>query len=209
MAKNGKEYVPALENLADKFRSLPGIGRKTSYRLAFHILSLSDGEVRSFADALLAAKAQTKRCSICCNICDSDICDVCSDTQRNKYQICVLEDPRDVAAVERINEYKGSFHVLHGIISPLNGIGPSDITVKELLSRINELQSDGSGREIELILATNPTVEGDATAMYISRLAKPLGVKVTRLAYGIPVGGDLEYADEFTLFKAIEGRREM
>ena len=206
--QQGKEYVPALENLADKFRSLPGIGRKSAYRLAFHVLSMSDAQVKSFADALIAAKAHTRRCSVCQNICDSEICSVCSQSSRNKRQICVLEDPRDVAAVERINEYTGVFHVLHGVISPLSGIGPEDITVGELLARIQELQKDSS-EEIELILATNPTVEGDATAMYISRLTKPLGVKVTRLAYGIPVGGDLEYADEFTLFKAIEGRREM
>ncbi len=204
----GKEYVPALENLADKFRSLPGVGRKSAYRLAFHVLTLSDAEVKAFSDALLSAKALTRRCSVCQNICDSEVCSVCANPERDMRQICVLEDPRDVAAVERINDYKGSFHVLHGVISPLNGIGPDDITIKELLSRIQKLQSE-SDSEIELILATNPTVEGDATAMYISRLAKPLGVKVTRLAYGIPVGGDLEYADEFTLFKAIEGRREM
>lgn len=205
---NGKEYVPALENLADKFRSLPGVGRKSAYRMAFHVLTMSNAQVKSFADALLAAKADTRRCSICQNICDSDVCSVCSDPDRNPRQICVLEDPRDVAAVERINDYRGVFHVLHGIISPLNGIGPSDLTVKELLDRIGRLQSE-SDEEIEIILATNPNVEGDATAMYIARLAKPLGVKTTRLAYGIPVGGDLEYADEFTLFKAIEGRRDM
>ncbi len=205
---NGKEYVPALENLADKFRSLPGVGRKSAYRMAFHVLTMSNAQVKSFADALLAAKADTRRCSICQNICDSDVCSVCSDPDRNPRQICVLEDPRDVAAVERINDYRGVFHVLHGIISPLNGIGPSDLTVKELLDRIGRLQSE-SDEEIEIILATNPNVEGDATAMYIARLAKPLGLKTTRLAYGIPVGGDLEYADEFTLFKAIEGRRDM
>lgn len=205
---NGKEYVPALENLADKFRSLPGVGRKSAYRMAFHVLTMSNAQVKSFADALLAAKADTRRCSVCQNICDSDVCSVCSDPDRNPRQICVLEDPRDVAAVERINDYRGVFHVLHGIISPLNGIGPSDLTVKELLDRIGKLQSE-SDEEIEIILATNPNVEGDATAMYIARLAKPLGVKTTRLAYGIPVGGDLEYADEFTLFKAIEGRRDM
>ncbi len=205
---NGKEYVPALENLADKFRALPGVGRKSAYRMAFHVLTMSNAQVKSFADALLAAKADTRRCSICQNICDSDVCSVCSDPDRNPRQICVLEDPRDVAAVERINDYRGVFHVLHGIISPLNGIGPSDLTVKELLDRIGRLQSE-SDEEIEIILATNPNVEGDATAMYIARLAKPLGVKTTRLAYGIPVGGDLEYADEFTLFKAIEGRRDM
>ncbi len=202
------EYVPALENLAEKFRSLPGIGRKTAYRLAFSVLSMSDAQVKSFADALILAKAETRRCTMCQNICDSEVCSVCGNTSRNKRQICVLEDPRDVAAVERINEYRGVFHVLHGIISPLNSIGPEDITVKELLSRINALMSE-SDEEIELILATNPTTEGDATAMYIARLAKPLGVKVTRLAYGIPVGGDLEYADQFTLSRAIEGRREM
>ena len=205
---NGKEYVPALENLADKFRSLPGVGRKSAYRMAFHVLTMSNAQVKSFADALLAAKADTRRCSICQNIFDSDVCSVCSDPDRNPRQICVLEDPRDVAAVERINDSRGVGHVLHGIISPLNGIGPSDLTVKELLDRIGRLQSE-SDEEIEIILATNPNVEGDATAMYIARLAKPLGVKTTRLAYGIPVGGDLEYADEFTLFKAIEGRRDM
>ena len=208
MAQN-REYVPALENLAEKFRNLPGVGRKSAYRIAFHILTLSDSEVKAFADALISAKNLTRRCSVCQNICDSEVCAVCADHERNRRQICVLEDPRDVAAIERINEYKGTFHVLHGIISPLNGIGPDDITVKELLARIQQLLSESPDEEIELILATNPTVEGDATAMYISRLAKPLGVKVTRLAYGIPVGADLEYADEFTLFKAIEGRREM
>ncbi len=203
------EYVPSLENLAEKFRNLPGIGRKSAYRIAFHILNMSEADVKAFADALITAKASARRCKICQNVCDSEVCSVCSDSQRNQRQICVLEDPRDVAAVERIHEYTGSFHVLHGIISPLNGIGPDDITVKELMERIATLQKQAPNEEIELILATNPTVEGDATAMYISRLAKPLGVKTTRLAYGIPVGGDLEYADEFTLFKAIEGRREM
>lgn len=203
------EYVPSLENLAEKFRNLPGIGRKSAYRIAFHVLNMSEKDVKAFADALITAKASARRCKICQNVCDSEVCSVCSDSQRNQRQICVLEDPRDVAAVERIHEYTGSFHVLHGIISPLNGIGPDDITVKELMERIATLQKQAPNEEIELILATNPTVEGDATAMYISRLAKPLGVKTTRLAYGIPVGGDLEYADEFTLFKAIEGRREM
>lgn len=203
------EYVPSLEHLAEKFRNLPGIGRKSAYRIAFHILNMPEKDVKAFADALITAKASARRCKICQNVCDSEVCAVCADAQRNQRQICVLEDPRDVAAVERIHEYTGSFHVLHGIISPLNGIGPDDITVKELMERIGTLQKQAPDEEIELILATNPTVEGDATAMYISRLAKPLGVKTTRLAYGIPVGGDLEYADEFTLFKAIEGRREM
>lgn len=208
MSQN-REYVPALENLAEKFRNLPGIGRKSAYRIAFHILTLSDNEVKAFADALVCAKNLTRRCTVCQNICDSEVCSVCADIQRNKRQICVLEDPRDVAAIERINEYKGTFHVLHGIISPLNGIGPDDITVKELLARIQQLLSESPDEEIELILATNPTVEGDATAMYISRLAKPLGVKVTRLAYGIPVGADLEYADEMTLMRALDGRRQI
>lgn len=202
-----KEYVPALEELADHFRRLPGIGRKTAYRLAFHVLSMNDAEVDAFSKALINAKSQTRRCTVCQNICEGDVCSVCADTERDKRQICVIEDPRDVAAIERIHEYRGVFHVLHGILSPLNGVGPEDITIKELLARIGDLQKEDG--EIELILATNPTVEGDATAMYIARLVKPLGVKVTRLAYGIPVGGDLEYADEFTLFKAIEGRREM
>ena len=204
----GNEYVPAVETLADKFRSLPGVGRKSAYRMAFHVLTMSDRDVKAFADALISAKEKTARCSVCCNICESEVCPVCSDSTRNQRQICVMEDPRDVAAVERINDYNGVFHVLHGVISPLNGIAPSDITGKELLCRLERLQSEGDA-EIELILATNPNIEGDATAMYISRLVKPLGIKVTRLAYGIPVGADLEYADEFTLSKAIEGRREM
>ena len=151
MAQN-KEYVPALENLAEKFRNLPGVGRKSAYRIAFHILTLSDSEVKAFADALISAKSLTRRCSVCQNICDSDVCLVCKDPERNKRQICVLEDPRDVAAIERIHEYGGTFHVLHGIISPLNGIGPDDITVKELLARIQNLLSEDSEKEIELIL---------------------------------------------------------
>ena len=199
----GKEYVPALENLAEKFRNLPGVGRKSAYRIAFHILTLSDAEVKSFADALISAKNLTRRCSICQNICDSEVCSVCSDIERNKRQICVLEDPRDVAAIERINEFKGTFHVLHGIISPLNGIGPDDIKINELLLRL----ADSTVKEV--ILATNPTVNGTATAVYISKLLSSFDVKVTRIAHGIPIGSDIEYADKITIIKALESRREM
>lgn len=206
-------YIPSLENLASQFRKLPGIGKKSAYRLAYALLELPEKEVEDFADAMISAKKGITKCCICQNISDSDICPICADSKRNARQICVVEDPRDVAAIVKINEYSGVFHVLGGLISPLEGKTPDKLTIKELLARINSLYSkkDASGKddEIEVILATNPSVEGDATAMYISRLVKPLGVKVTRLAYGIPVGGDLEYADDVTLSRALSGRNEM
>lgn len=206
-------YIPSLENLASQFRKLPGIGKKSAYRLAYALIELSEKEVEDFAGAMISAKKGITKCSICRNISDSEVCPICADSKRNARQICVVEDPRDVAAIVKINEYSGVFHVLGGLISPLEGKTPDKLTIKELLARINSLYSkkDASGKddEIEVILATNPSVEGDATAMYISRLVKPLGVKVTRLAYGIPVGGDLEYADDVTLSRALSGRNEM
>ena len=206
-------YIPSLENLASQFRKLPGIGKKSAYRLAYALLELPEKEVEDFAGAMISAKKGIKKCAVCRNISDSEICPICADSKRNARQICVVEEPRDVAAIVKINEYSGVFHVLGGLISPLEGKTPDKLTIKELLARINSLFSkkDASGKddEIEVILATNPSVEGDATAMYISRLVKPLGVKVTRLAYGIPVGGDLEYADDVTLSRALSGRNEM
>ncbi len=210
---DNSSYIPSLENLASQFRKLPGIGKKSAYRLAYALIELSEKEVEDFAGAMISAKKGITKCSICSNISDSEVCPICADSKRNARQICVVEDPRDVAAIVKINEYSGVFHVLGGLISPLEGKTPDKLTIKELLARINSLYSkkDASGKddEIEVILATNPSVEGDATAMYISRLVKPLGVKVTRLAYGIPVGGDLEYADDVTLSRALSGRNEM
>ena len=210
---DNSSYIPSLENLASQFRKLPGIGKKSAYRLAYALIELSEKEVEDFAGAMISAKKGITKCSICRNISDSEVCPICADSKRNARQICVVEDPRDVAAIVKINEYSGVFHVLGGLISPLEGKTPDKLTIKELLARINSIYSkkDASGKddEIEVILATNPSVEGDATAMYISRLVKPLGVKVTRLAYGIPVGGDLEYADDVTLSRALSGRNEM
>lgn len=202
-------YTPSIERLAQNFRQLPGVGKKSSYRMAFSILDMPEEKAKSFVQAILDAKKSTKRCRICQNICESDVCRICADDKRNQKQICVVENPRDVNAIERISEYKGVFHVLYGVISPLEGKTPEMIKIKELIGRINELCTSESAEEIEVILATNPSTEGDATAMYISRLLSPFGIKVSRLAYGIPVGGDLEYTDEITLFKAIEGRAKM
>ena len=195
-------HVPPLEGLVEKFESLPGIGHKSAQRLASHILDLSKGEAESFANAILEAHEKIHYCSVCCNLTDGELCPVCRNSARDKSTICVVEEPKDVFALERAGEYTAQYHVLHGAISPLSGIGPDQLRIKELLARI-----DGSVNEV--IMATNPTVEGEATAMYLSRLLKPLGVKVTRLAYGIPVGGDLEYADEVTLQRAMEGRQEL
>ena len=196
-------YVPPLEVLIEQFAKLPGIGRKSATRLAFHILNSSYDDAKKFADAVINAKQSVKYCKECQNITDSDICMICSNPKRDKTVICVTESPKDVISIEKTNEYHGLYHVLHGAISPMEGIGPEDIKIPELLKRLN----NASVREV--IMATNPTIEGEATAMYISRLIKPLGIKVTRIAHGVPVGGDLEYADEVTLTKAIEGRREM
>lgn len=197
MARN----VVPLSNLVEQFERMPGIGHKSAQKLAFYILNMSDSEVKKFADNILLAHDKIHNCSICCDLTDNDICSVCSDEKRDKSVICVVENSKDVIAIERTHEYHGLYHVLHGAISPMNGIGAEDITVKELLARL----SDNTIQEI--IMATNPTVEGEATAVYISRLIKPFGIKVSRLAYGVPVGADLEYADEVTLSRAIEGRQ--
>lgn len=195
-------HVAPLEVLVEKFESLPGIGHKTAQRLAYHVLSMGEGEAQAFAGAILEAHEKIHYCPVCCNLTDGELCPVCRSETRDRGLICVVEDPKDVFALERAGEYNGLYHVLHGAISPLSGVGPDQLRIKELLAR--------TGPEVrEVIMATNPTVEGEATAMYISRLIKPLGVTVTRLAYGIPVGGDLEYADEVTLQRALEGRREL
>ena len=202
-------YIPPLENLAAEFRKLPGIGRKSSYRLAFAVLDFSEAEAQAFSQAILAAKQKVMRCKICQNISDAEVCPICADHKRKQNLICVVEDPRDVAAIAKLGEYDGVFHVLGGLISPLEGKTPDKLAIKELLARVNTLLANQNGETPEIILATNPSVEGDATAMYLARLIKPLGAKVTRLAYGIPVGGDLEYADDVTLSRALSGRNEM
>ena len=195
-------HVPPLESLVEKFESLPGIGHKTAQRLAYFVLDMPKEQAEGFAGAILEAHEKIHYCAVCCNLTDDELCPVCRSPVRDKALICVVEEPKDVFALERAGEYNGLYHVLHGAISPLSGIGPEQLKIKELLPRID----GGVG---EVIMATNPTVEGEATAMYLSRLLKPLGVKVTRLAYGIPVGGDLEYADEVTLQRAMEGRQEL
>ena len=198
-----KQYAKPLAELIKELSKLPGIGGKSAQRLAFHILALEDREAMALADAISEAKKNMKYCSVCGNLTDVDPCAYCSDESRDPSVICVVETPRDVSAVERIREFHGMYHVLHGAISPMDGIGPEDINLK---SQILRLQDE---RVQEVILATNPNIEGEATAMYISRLIKPAGIKVSRIAHGIPVGGDLEYADEVTLAKALEGRKEL
>ena len=198
------DYFPsALENLIDKFASLPGIGRKTAQRLAFYVLALPDGAAMSFADAIIEAKKNVRCCAICLNLTDKELCAICSSDRRDAGIICVVSDPKGILAIERSHEYKGRYHVLHGVISPMNGVGPDDIRVKELVARV----TDGDVNEV--IMATNPDVEGETTARYISQLLQPFSIKVTRLAYGIPVGSSLEFADDATLMRALEGRLEM
>ncbi len=199
-----KQYPRSLNRLINELGKLPGIGGKTAQRLAFHVLSLTDREAETLAEAIVDAKRSMHYCSVCGNLTDKDVCGICSDGSRDRSVICVVETPQDVMAMERIREYKGTYHVLHGAISPAEGIGPADINLKSLIER---LQGDSDVEEV--IIATNPNIEGEATAMYIARLLKPAGIKVTRIAHGIPVGGDLEYADEVTLLKAVEGRREL
>lgn len=189
--------------LSEQFAKLPGIGMKTAQRLAYAVMSMSDDDAKQFADAIISVKTDVGYCKVCQNLTEFDVCPICSDDRRERSIICVVETPKDVTAFERTNEYGGTYHVLHGLLSPINGVGPDDIKIKELLDRVN------NSAITEIIMATNPTVEGEATAMYIARLLKPLGIKVTRLAFGIPVGGHLEYADEVTLFKALENRSEM
>lgn len=192
-----------LQDLADKFRSLDGVGKKSSVKMAFSVLNMSEDEARAFADAILCAKTQIGICKCCQNISATEICPICSSDTRDHSIICVLEDPQGVMALEKVKEFNGVYHVLHGTISPMKGIGPDQLKIKELLARIE------SENVCEVIIATNPTVEGEATAIYISRLLKPFGIKVTRIANGLPVGADLEYADEVTLFRAIQGRRDI
>ncbi len=189
--------------LAEQFAKLPGIGMKTAQRLAYHVMSMSREDAKQFADAIISAKDNVGCCKVCQNLTEFEVCPICSSERRDRTQICVVESPKDVTAFERTNEYEGTYHVLHGLLSPVDGINADDLKIKELLRRI------GTDEVREVIMATNPTVEGEATAMYIARLLKPMGIKVTRLAFGIPVGGHLEYADEVTLFKALENRSEM
>lgn len=197
------EALP-LKKLAEQFASLPGIGMKTAWRLAFHVLSQEKSQVKEFADALLSVHELIQKCDICQNFTEHERCNICSDSSRNQGIICVVESPKDVSAFERTRNFRGVYHVLHGLISPIDGIGPNDLTIKELLTRIQN-----SDKVEEVIMATSPTIEGEATAMYLSKLIKPLDIKVTRLAYGVPVGGELEYADEMTLNKALENRSEL
>ena len=196
-------YSPSIEKLIQSFEKLPSIGNKTAARLAFYILNASEEETNEFVSSIVNAKKNLRYCSKCYNISDTDPCTICGNPKRDQSQICVVEDVRDIIAMERTHEFKGVYHVLHGSISPMNGVGPEDIKIKELLTRIM------NGNVNEIILATNPRVEGEATSMYISKLVKPLGVKTTRIARGIPIGGDLEYTDEITLTKALEGRSEI
>ena len=198
------DYFPApLEKLTEQFAKLPGIGRKSAQRLAFHVLGMTEAEAEEFANAILDAKRSVTCCPVCQNFSAGGLCPICASPKRDSATICVVADPRDVAAMERSREYRGRYHVLHGVLSPMNHVGPDDLSIKPLLERVAQ------GGVEEVIMATNPDTEGEATAMYLSRLLKPFGVKVTRLAYGIPVGGHLEFADDATLMRALEGRREI
>ena len=195
--------IEALQRLAEQFARLPGIGKKSAVRLAYSILELSDEEAQGFANTIIEAKEKVHLCPVCQSLTDKELCAVCNDLSRDKSTIMVLEDTKAVLSMEKVREYRGLYHVLHGVISPMNGVTPDKLKIKELLARIGEDEVK------EIIIATNPTVEGEATAMYLSRLLKPFEIKITRLAYGIPVGSDLEYADEVTLYRAIEGRRDI
>jgi len=197
------EQIAPLAKLIEHFRALPGIGAKTAVRLAYHVLDMEAGEAKALAGAIIEAKEKIGFCNTCFNLSDRNPCAICASTERDRSVICVVEQPQDVAAMERMRDYKGLYHVLHGALSPLEGVGPGDIRIKELLGRLQDENIK------EIIMATNPNVEGEATAMYIAKLLKPLGIKVTRIAHGLPVGGDLEYADEVTLSKAMENRREI
>ena len=199
-----RQYPKPLNKLINELSKLPGIVGKTAQRLAFHILALEESEATALANSIVNAKRSLHYCSACGNLTDTDPCEICSDESRNRTKVCVVETPQDVIAMERIREFKGLYHVLHGAISPVEGIGPNDINLKSLITRLQQHDEID-----EIIVATNPNIEGEATAMYIARLLKPSGIKVTRIAHGIPVGGDLEYADEVTLLKAMEGRREI
>lgn len=196
-------YPKPLARLVGEFEKLPGIGPKSAQRLAFHVMRLNDEEAKAFADAIIAIRGSIHFCAICCNYADGEVCDICRDPRRDRSHICVVAEPRDMIAMEKTNEFKGLFHVLHGVISPLEGITPDKLKIRELQQRIAQ------GGIVEIILAMNPTVEGDTTSMYLAGILKPLGVKVTRIAHGMPVGGDLDYADQATLIQALEWRREM
>ena len=196
-------FPASLEKLIDGFASLPGIGRKSAQRLAFHVLSLPQGEAEDFANAVLEARSKVHTCPVCQNLTEDALCPICSSDGRDRTTVCVVSQPRDVLSIERSREYKGLYHVLHGCLSPMNRIGPDDLRIRELLTRVAE------GEIREVIMATNPDTEGDATAMYISKLLRPFEIKVTRLGFGVPVGSNLEYADDATLLRALEGRREM
>lgn len=197
------EYIESLQRLAEQFGRLEGVGRKSAMRMAFSVLEWSEEDVEAFAQAAVDAKRKIHLCPICQNLTDREICPICADESRDRSVICVVTDAKTVLAMEKVREYRGTYHVLHGLISPMNGVTPDDLKIRELIERV------GEGGVSEVIVATNPTVEGEATAMYLSKLLKPFGVTVTRLAYGVPVGADLEYADEVTLFRALEGRREV
>lgn len=196
-------YAKSVDRLIEEFSKLPGIGKKSAQRLAFHVINMSSNQVKGLCDALVRVKEEVKYCKICSNISDSEICSLCLNPNRSEETICVVEDPRDVVSMEKVKEYEGKYHVLHGVISPMDGINPEMLKIKELILRLSNQNVK------EVIIATNPTIEGEATAMYIARLIKPMGIKVTRIAHGLPVGGDLEYADEITISKALEGRREI
>ncbi|HIU34271.1 MAG TPA: recombination protein RecR [Candidatus Pullichristensenella excrementigallinarum] len=195
--------IEAIARMVNQLARLPGVGRKTAQRLAYHILEMPEDQVRELAVAIFDGKKKVKLCPVCGNYTEGKLCAICRDSQRRRDIVCVVKDPRDVNAMERMRDYNGLYHVLHGVISPMDGVGPDDIRIRELLSRL------GEGEIREVVLATNPDVEGEATAAYISRLIKPLGVKVTRIAHGVPVGGELEYTDEITLMRAFQGRREL
>lgn len=195
--------VAALEKLIEQFQRIPSIGRKTAQRMAFHVLDLTTEQAKEFADAIIDAHTKIHHCSLCHNLTENELCPICASANRDHSTVCVVEEPRDVLAFEKMREFQGVYHVLHGVISPMNGIGPEQLTIKSLIERAT------SGEISEIIMATNPTIEGDTTAMYISKLIKPFGVKVTRLAYGIPVGADIEYADDVTLMRALSGRSEL
>ena len=198
-----RAFPAALERLSEQFARLPGIGGKTAQRLAFYMLSLPEEEAQSFADAIIDAKKTVRLCPVCQNLTDQELCAICADDERDHSEICVVAEPKDVIAMERAREYHGVYHVLHGVISPLNHVGPDDIRIRELLARV------GAGGVEEVIMATNPDTEGEATAMYLSKLIKPFDIKISRIAFGLPVGTDIQYADEVTLSRAIEGRRSM
>lgn len=198
-----EQYALPIANLIEQLSKLPGIGRKTAQRLAFYILEMEGVEAEKLSNSIVNAKEKIRLCSICCNLTDEDPCHICRDDRRDKSIICVVEGAKDIMAMEKSREYNGQYHILHGVISPMDNVGPNDIRVKELLNRLSDEEVE------EVIVATNPTVEGEATSLYLSKLIKPFGIKVTRIAHGIPVGGDLEYFDEVTISKAMENRREI